>query len=376
MKNQSQNILFYSEELSTFEYGENHPFKPERARQFFELINRYSLIFESNQKIIKPKPLDEELLYLFHTKKYINLLKKCDSGEYDISMLEAGIGNFDNPVVKGMFKHSLLSAGATYEGAMAVINEDIRFAFNPNGGFHHAGPGNAEGFCFINDIAIAIKALEAKGKKIAYIDLDVHHGNGIQDAFYDCKNVLTISLHESGKSLYPWSGFENELGKNEGLGYNINIPFLKGTDDEVYLYAFLEIVPNIVTKFNPDIVFVEVGGDAHKNDPLANLNVTNFAFKKIFKIINNFSKKIIATGGGGYNLFKTASIWTLAWAAFCDITPEDLYAGSIGGMVYGSDPDLINLEETPYISNGIKKEKSMENAKDVVAYLKKNVFVD
>ncbi|MCP4130031.1 MAG: acetoin utilization protein AcuC, partial [bacterium] len=184
MNNQGANILLYSDKLAMFEYGKSHPFKPERARQLMELLNRYNLIFESNQKIIEPEPLAEELLYTFHGKEYINLLRQCSTGKFEPAMLEAGLGTSDNPVIKGIYEFALQAAGATWQGTQMLLNNEARFAFNPVGGFHHGGKDHAEGFCYVNDIALAITECLKKGCRVAYIDIDVHHGNGIQDAFY------------------------------------------------------------------------------------------------------------------------------------------------------------------------------------------------
>ncbi|MCP4130826.1 MAG: acetoin utilization protein AcuC, partial [bacterium] len=236
------------------------------------------------------------------------------------------------------------------------------------------GKDHAEGFCYVNDIALAITECLKKGCRVAYIDIDVHHGNGIQDAFYGNKNVLTISLHESGRSLYPGSGFENETGINEGLGYTVNIPLLKGSDDEVYLYAFESLVPQLVTNYKPHIVFAEIGGDTHIEDPLANLALTSNSYKEVIGIINKISPKIMATGGGGYNPSKTAALWTLAWAAFCGIEPEDHFAGSIGGMMYGPETDSGNLDDAPYYAPKVEKDRTLHHAENIVAAIRDTVF--
>ncbi|MCX5799504.1 MAG: acetoin utilization protein AcuC, partial [Proteobacteria bacterium] len=211
-----RNIVMYSDELANFEYKPSHPFKPMRAKLFLELLNRYGLLDNQGQKVIEPQPLEEELLYLFHSREYIDLLKKGERGEFTIEMLHAGLGTGDNPIFRSMYQTALLASGGTYEGTIMLLNNEARFVFNPVGGFHHAGKGHAEGFCYINDIAVTISDLIKKGQRIAYIDIDAHHGNGVQDAFYDTDRVLTISFHESGETLYPGSGFENETGIEKG----------------------------------------------------------------------------------------------------------------------------------------------------------------
>lgn len=374
MKNPGADILFYSDTLSSFDYGAGHPFKPARAKYFYELLNRFSLINEPGQMVLAPRKIDEELLLSFHTPEYIELLKRCDRGEYDLDMLRAGIGTGDNPVIRGMFEYSLLASGATHQGAMMLLENEARFVFNPHGGFHHAGMDTAEGFCYINDIAIAITSLLSHGKKVAYVDLDAHHGNGVQDAFYSDRRALTISLHETGKSLYPWTGFENETGTGEGEGFNVNLPFSPGTDDETYLASFHRIVPPLITAFAPDVIFIEVGGDAHMDDPLTHMNLTSAAYKDSLGALKELCPRIIATGGGGYNVHKTAALWALAWATLCGIKPVDAFAGLVGGMMYGPEAQMGTLDDPPYSAAAADKKECRADAERVAEFIEKNIF--
>ena len=368
------NALIYSYDLTQHEYKPSHPFKPVRARLMSELLNRYDLISEENQRIIAPLLMNEELLYLFHTREYIELLKKGEKGEFSVEMLHASLGTQDNPLFKAMYQYALAASSGTYKGAMMLYQENARFVFNPFGGFHHAGRDHAEGFCYINDIAVAVADLMRKGQRVAYVDIDAHHGNGVQDAFYETDKVLSISLHESGETLYPGAGFEVETGTKEGAGYNINIPLRAGTDDEVYLLAFESVVPPLIESFKPDIVVANIGCDTHRDDPLAHLNLTSNGYKKVISIINDLSPKILALGSGGYNLFRTAALWTLAWAAFCGLKPHDLHTGIVGGMMYGPETDAGHLDDPPYLIGGWEKEQCLIHARRVIDYIKDNIF--
>lgn len=372
-----RNILIYSYDLAQTEYSPSHPFKPIRAKLFNELLNRYLLIFEKDQKVVEPLPLEEELLYLFHTKEYIEILKRAEASRFTVDifdMLHAGLGTSDNPVFESMYQLALQAAGGTYQGAMMLLHDEARFVFNPIGGFHHAGSDHAEGFCYINDIAVTISDLVRKGQRIACIDIDAHHGNGVQDAFYDTDRVLTVSVHESGETLYPGTGFETEIGTDQGKGYNVNIPLRAGTDDEVYLSAFRQIVPPLVESYEPDMVFAVIGGDSHKVDPLTHLNLTSNGYKAAVSDINAMSSKILALGAGGYNIFKTAALWTLAWAVFCGLVPEDQTAGMVSGMMYGPEPASGCLDDPPFVLTGVEKELCYRQAEKVVNYLKRTVF--
>ncbi len=367
-------VIFYSDNLASTQYKPNHPFKPVRARLLMELLNRYGLIDGERQRVVEPAPLEEELLYLYHTHQYIDVLKKAERGEFTVEMLRAGLGTGDNPVFESMFQLALLASGGTYQGAMLLLNDVARLAFNPNGGFHHAGKDHAEGFCYINDIAVTISDLVQKGLRIAYIDLDAHHGNGVQDAFYETDKVLNISLHESGESLYPWSGFETEIGTGAGIGYTVNVPFRAETDDEIYLFAFESIVPPLLEAFKADIVFAVLGADAHKNDPLAHLNLTSNSYKRVIETIRKISPKILATGAGGYNLNKTVALWTLAWATLCGLEPSDRHMGTVGGMMYGPEEHAGNLDDPPYVLEGREKDLCFDHAKRVVNSIQESVF--
>ena len=367
-------VLIYSNELSTSEYTADHPFKPVRAKLFMELLHRYLLIYEDNQIVIPPRPIEEELIGLFHDRTYIDLLKTAGNGGFSEEMLHAGLGTGDNPVFLGMYELSRLIAGGTFYGAEMVASGEADVVFNPIGGMHHAGRDHASGFCYLNDIAITITDLVRKGMRIAYIDIDVHHGNGVQDAFYETDQVLTISLHESGESLYPGCGYEHETGAGLGRGFTVNIPLREGTDDEVYLFAFESIVPPLIEKFQPDMVFAELGGDGHKDDPLAHLNLTTNGYERVVKRIRENSPKLMATGGGGYNVYRTAAMWTLAWAAMCGLTPIDQYVGSVGGMMYGPEMHMGRLNDEPFVLEGPEKDACLSHARRVVGYLMEKVF--
>ena len=367
-------IIFYSDNLATAQYKPDHPFKPARSRLLMELLNRYGLLHGENQRVVEPAPIDEELLYLYHTKHYIEVLKKAERGEFTVDMLRAGLGTGDNPVFESMFQIALLASGGTYQGAMLLLNDVARVAFNPIGGFHHAGKDHAEGFCYINDIAITIADLIQKGLRIAYVDIDAHHGNGVQDAFYGTDKVLNISFHESGETLYPWSGFENEIGAGEGTGYTVNMPFRAETDDEVYLFAFESIVPPLLEAFKADMVFAVIGADAHKDDPLSHLNLTSNSYKRTIGLISKISPKIMAMGAGGYNVNKAVALWTLAWATLCGLEPSDQHAGLIGGMMYGPEAQAANLEDPPYVLEGREKDLCLDHARRAVRSIQEHIF--
>ena len=370
-----KSAFVYSEVFSQYELGPLHPFKTSRAKIVYELCHRYGLLDRPWIEIVKPEPLCFEKLTLFHGGEYLNLLEAASSNLFRFEMLGCGLGTDENPVFEGLYDLITLAAGATYRGAELLLHEDYNLVLNVFGGFHHAGRSHAEGFCYINDAGIAISYLLQHGLKVAYIDLDAHHGNGIQDAFYSDNRVLKISLHESGKSLYPWSGFESEIGDGDGKGYNINIPLLQGTDDETYLYAFSQIVPPLLQRFAPDVTLAIFGADAHHADPLVHLNMSNHPICKAAQAIADLSPRVLALGGGGYNIYVSARTWALVWAIMNRLTPEDIFLGAVGGMMYGPEAESGSLaEDHPRIVQDSAKEQAQRDAERVVNYIKKTAF--
>ncbi len=363
--------LLYSEQLAKFDYGDDHPFKPMRARNTLELCNRYGLI-DVDCVQVEPKGADESKAALFHDAGYLEVLKRAEEGTYDISMLERGIGTDDCPFVPNLYSFSLQALGATLHGVEMVMSGEVDRAFNLVGGFHHAERDHAEGFCFINDVGVAIASLLEQGKKVAFVDIDAHHCNGIQNAFYNEPRVLKISLHESGESLYPWGGKETEIGEGEGRGYNVNIPFVEKTDDQVYVKTFRRIVPPLLEAFAPDIVIAEIGADTVISDPLTHLRLTSNGYESTMQELCKAAPKLVACGGGGYDVYRTSKCWTLAWAAMCDREPVDQFAGLVGGMMYGSDMD--SLWDRPISTKGEAKEKVIRHAESVAKWIEENVF--
>jgi acetoin utilization protein AcuC len=243
------------------------------------------------------------------------------------------------------------------------------------GGFHHAQRRNAEGFCYVNDVVLAMLTLVRKGHRLAYIDLDAHHGDGVQAAFYEDDRVLTISLHESGTTLFPWSGFETEIGAGEGKGYSINVPLPPQTDDEIFLLAFHEIVPSAVSAFDPDIVFMLIGADGLLADPLSHLSLTNNSYAEAVKVVEAFSPKCVVLGGGGYQMNSVTRAWCLAWGVMNGIEPQDEYVGTIGGMMLGTEyVEGGGLRDRHAYTTGPLKEEIRKEVLRVTEYIQGTVF--
>jgi acetoin utilization protein AcuC len=371
----TRSAFVYSPQYAEYDYGSDHPLEPRRPRETAELCHRYGLLEKPWMDITKPQPAAAEDLATFHDADYLAALREANDGLFRERMIEFGLGTVDCPVFPGVYDYSALVAGGTLLAADLVSNGGYGLAFNLAGGFHHAQRRNAEGFCYVNDVVIAIRRLLSEGRRIVYLDLDAHHGDGVQSAFYGDNRVLTISLHESGKTLFPWSGFETEIGSGVGEGYNINVPLPPQTDDELFLLAFHEVVPSAVTAFDPDIVFALIGADGLLADPLSHLSLTNNSYAEAVKIIEAMSPKCVALGGGGYQMNSVTRAWCLAWAVMNGIEPQNEYAGTIGGMMVGTEyVEGGGLRDRHAYTTGPLKVEIRKEVLRVTEYIKETIL--
>lgn len=369
-----KSVLLFSDELARFDYGKDHPFKPVRAKKTLELCDRYNLLDRPGVALRSPEKASREDLCRFHKSAYVEALEKIEQGHFEPEMLAYGLGTEENPLLPNLFEWCRGMTGGTLTG-LALLGQGSSRVFHLVGGCHHAGPDRAEGFCYVNDICVGIlKALDSGLKRIAYVDIDAHHGNGVQDAFYGEDRVLVVSLHETGKSLYPWSGFETEIGEDKGRGFNVNIPLEPGTDDQVYEEAFDRIVPPLLKRFDPELLVAQIGADTLISDPLTHLRLTNNAYRSVVRKLVEASPLLLALGGGGYDVYRTARCWTLAWCEMSGLEPEDSYAGLVGGMMFGPEMEMGSLYDRPFYSQGEVKERARREAERVCVFLEKTVF--
>ncbi|MBN2125187.1 MAG: acetoin utilization protein AcuC [Deltaproteobacteria bacterium] len=369
-------VFVYSDEMGKFDFGPDHPFKPERATKTYDLCTRYGIMNYPWMNVLDPQPIDPALLTLFHEAEYLRILQEASRGKVRLEMLERNLGTADTPILAGIYEWSLQAVGGTREAMRRILRGEARVGFNPLGGFHHAMPGHAEGFCYLNDIAVSI--MEARRDfpevRIAFVDIDAHHGNGVQHAFYDDPTVLFISLHETGKALYPWSGYETEIGDGDGRGFTINVPLEPGTDDDVYNFLFDAVVPPLLRAFSPDLIVAVLGADTLVSDPLTHLKLTNNAYQKALRSLVEICPRTLGLGGGGYDLFRTSRAWTLAWAILNHVEPVDEFAGLVGGMMFGPENEVGSLYDHPFHTKGEAKEKAFAEARRVAEYIRKVVF--
>lgn len=362
----------YTDEFGKVVFNDEHPFKPYRLVLTYELSKAYNL-FE-NVKIEEPLLCPTEELEKIHDSHYLYVLKKCNSGKEIPEAFFYNLGTGDNPIFEGVFDWSSRVCGASLRGAQLLFEDGADIYFNVAGGMHHAMPERASGFCYLNDIAIAINWLIRHGKRVVYVDIDAHHGDGVQKIFYETSQVMTISLHESGKFLFPGTGFEYEMGEGEGLGFSINVPFFPGTDDENYLRAFFEVVPPLIEAFKPDILVTQLGVDSLYSDPLATLNLTTNAFERIVRYFYSLNLPWLALGGGGYNIFNVARAWTLALAIMTEKEINDPIPQSVYPIFEKYKVKIGRLRDNGIVRDDELQERITRETSRVIEKIKKHIF--
>jgi acetoin utilization protein AcuC len=369
-----QTAFIYTDRYVDHDYGSAHPLKIVRLKLTFELIRAYDLLSLPSTRLVETREATEEELSLFHSRDYLDVLKRASQGSPVGDPFMYGLGPGDNPIFEGLWEWSLLATGASIQSAQLVAEKEADIAFNIAGGLHHAFRDRASGFCYVNDPVITILWLLDRCKRVAYIDIDAHHGDGVQRAFYETDRVMTISLHESGNFLFPGSGFEYEMGKGEGEGFSINVPLHPFTDDETYLWAFEEVVPPLIRGFKPEVMVTQLGVDTFYTDPLTHLCLTTRGFTKVIERLKGLSIPWVALGGGGYEVANVAKAWTLAWAVMNGV---ELDKGIPQAFVeiarrLGFRGDA--LRDPPLsIPQGKQREARMETER-VVHYVKKALF--
>jgi acetoin utilization protein AcuC len=315
--------VVWADELAAYNFGPDHPLAPVRVELTMSLARALGILDLPNVAVVTPDVVDDELLRLVHSDAYIEAVHaEVASGRF-------GLGTSDVPVFAGMHEASARVVGATVAAARAVYEGRAVHAVNVAGGLHHAMPSNASGFCVYNDPAIAIAWLLRQGvQRIAYVDVDVHHGDGVQAIFYDDPRVLTISLHQSGRTLFPGTGFPDEAGGPHADGCAVNVALPPGTDDAGWLRAFHAVVPPLLRSFEPEFLVSQHGCDSHRLDPLAQLALTVDGQRAAHSAVHELAHETaggrwIATGGGGYAL---AEVVPRSWAHLLAIaagTPID-----------------------------------------------------
>src|SRR3954447_11153688 len=323
-------VLPWDEALIHYDFGPDHPLNPVRVDLTMRLAGDLGLFDPAHVSVVRPDAADDDLIALVHDRDYIDAVRRvgADPGRPDEAR---GLGTPDNPAFAGMHEAAALVVGATVAGARALWTGEAEHAVSVAGGLHHAMPGAASGFCVYNDPAVAIAWLLANGaERVAYVDVDVHHGDGVERIFWDDPRVLTISVHESGRYLFPGTGFPEDVGGPGAEGYAVNLALPPGTSDSPWLRAFHAVVPPLLAEFKADVLVSQQGCDSHLLDPLAHLGLTIDAQRASYATLHRMAHehsggRWLATGGGGYELIEVVPrAWChlIAGAAGTPVDPQ------------------------------------------------------
>jgi acetoin utilization protein AcuC len=311
-------ILVFGPWSSRYDLGPAHPLTPRRFGPGIDLLTAVSEP-GGPPRLLAPEPASDEALGAIHEASYIRTVRRFSDAPFGFPAM--GIGPGDTPSFPGMHEAAAAVAGGSLGAMASIVAGGTVHAFHPGGGLHHAMPGRASGFCVYNDPALAIWRARRAGLRVLYVDLDVHHGDGVEAIHAADPGVLTLSIHQSGRTLFPGTGFVGDLGEGAAAGTSLNLPMDPGTGERGWLAALEAVLPPVAAAFGPDVVVSQHGADAHAWDPLANLLVTTTAMGAAARLVDAIvhrwaGGRWLATGGGGYDAYRVVPrAWSLVWLA-------------------------------------------------------------
>jgi acetoin utilization protein AcuC len=314
-----QAVFVYTDQFTQYKFNNDHPFNQLRVQITYDLLKKMNVLHPN--QIVKPRLATDEELRLNHDPHYIDAVKQAGKGMLSKEIaLNYGIGTEDTPIFPDMHHASALLVGATLTAVDYVMEGKSTHALCLGGGLHHGFRGKASGFCIYNDSAVAIKYIQKKyNARVLYVDTDAHHGDGVQWAFYDDPTVCTLSIHETGRYLFPGTGSIHERGAGKGYGYSFNIPVDAFTEDDSWLDAYTHAMKEICEFFKPDVILTQNGADSHYFDPLTHLSTTMRIYHEIPKLAHSLAHQYcngrwIAVGGGGYDIWRVVPrAWSRIW---------------------------------------------------------------
>jgi acetoin utilization protein AcuC len=327
---QDRAIFYYGPAFQKYRFHDEHPFNPLRLQLTWDLLQELHAL--RPEQVREPVAASRDELELAHDRRYIEAVMAASSllTVAPEELAELGLHTEDTPVFPGMHEAASIIAGTTLDACRTVYEGRAVHAMNMAGGLHHAHRGQASGFCVYNDIGVAIAYLrKTYNARVAYIDTDAHHGDGVEQLFYEDPNVLTISLHETGRYLFPGTGGVEERGDGPGYGYAVNIPLEAFTEDGSYIEILQNCVPPLIASFQPDIIISQNGCDSHRYDPLTHLAATTRLFAEIPRLVHRLAHehcqgKWVAVGGGGYDIWRVVPrAWAMLWAEMADLALPD-----------------------------------------------------
>ena len=308
-------LLVFGPRSASYDFGPGHPLTPRRFGPGIDLLRAVGA-----EPGMAPEPASDEELQWCHTRRYLEVVKRFSEQPYGGGAAGVGEGG-DDPPFAGMHEAGAAVAGGSLRAVEAIIRGDVEHAFHPGGGLHHAMPDRASGFCIYNDPALAIARARRDGLRVLYVDLDVHHGDGVQAIHWSDPGVLTLSFHETGRYLFPGTGGVDELGEGTAAGTAVNVPLEPYTGEGPWLSAVRALLPELAAAFGPDLIVSQHGADSHAWDPLAHLRVTTTAMGQAARLVDRVAHRYaggrwLATGGGGYDVYRVVPrTWSLVWLA-------------------------------------------------------------
>lgn len=301
-------LYLYDPEIGIYHYSKGHPMKPLRVQMAHSLIVNYGLHKYMDTK--KPFQASHQDLLNFHSEDYVNFLSTV-SGD-NMNSLIADLQKFnvkeDCPVFPGLFDFCKLTAGGSLLAAKKLNSKEYDLAINWAGGLHHAKRSEASGFCYVNDIVLAILELLKVYERVLYIDIDIHHGDGVEEAFYTSDRVMTVSFHKYG-DYFPGTGMIQDIGYAKGKYYSVNVPLKDGIDDEAYKLVFNPVISRTIETFRPSAIVLQCGADSISGDRLGCFNLSNLGHGECVKFVKSFNIPLILLGGGGYTIENVAKVW-------------------------------------------------------------------
>ena len=348
--------------------------KVERYRLTYDLMNCCGLVHYPGVHVVEATRVNRDELLKFHRADYLDILEQYSRDDSSCANFKYGLGDMENPVFKGLYDWICLMCGATLTAVREVLNNGRRAAFSMAGGWHHAHAARASGFCYINDVVVALQPLLAEGKRIVYVDLDAHHGDGVQQAFYATDQVLTISIHENGRDFYPYSGFVNEVGTGRGYGYSVNIPLIPHSDDLIIEQAMQRIIIPLIKAYKPDLLITQMGADFMRTDPLTRLEGTTATMEYAVRCFMDTGLPWVAVGGGGYHSINVARAWTLLWAAMLGANVPNTLPQEFKAIEDKIGVDETLLRDAPHLASPDDFSRAQKALDEHIAFIERRIF--
>jgi len=350
---------FYDPDVGNFHYGPLHPMKPQRLTVTHSLVLNYGL--HKKMQVYRPYIANGPDMNRFHSEEYIEFLARVSPNNiqsFSKSLTHYNVGAADCPVFDGLYDFCARYTGASLDAAEKLVNDQADIAINWSGGLHHAKKFEASGFCYVNDIVVAILELLKYHPRVLYIDIDIHHGDGVQEAFYLTDRVMTVSFHKYG-NFFPGTGHMYEVGAGAGRQYSVNIPLKEGIDDMSYEYIFVPIMQSVMDFYKPTAVVLQCGADSLSGDRLGCFNLSTRGHGKCVEFIKKFNLPLMILGGGGYTLRNVARLWAYETSILCeDELPNELpyqeyfeYFAPDFTLHPEINPRMENANSQQYLSN-------------------------